>query len=64
VLDAGVGLVGVPACVLGGVVRCDPCWDLLGDEALDTVVIGPGDIAELVGEGRKDDREPVEIGLR
>jgi hypothetical protein len=37
--------------------------DVLGDQLVDAVGVGPRDVAELVVEGLEDVREPIELGL-
>ena len=62
-LDPGVLLVGVLLRVLVGGVGRDPVGNVLGDEAVDAVRVGPGDVAELVVEGLEDVGQPVEFRL-
>ena len=60
VLNAGVLHVRLPSCILIGAVLRHHGWNLLGDELVHTVGIGPVDIAELFVEGFDDVREQLD----
>ena len=64
VLDPRVLLVGVLLGVLVGPVGRHAFRDVLRDESVDAVAIGPGDVPELVVEALEDVREAVEFGFR
>ena len=63
VLDAGVLLVRVLLGVLVGRVGRDSCRDVLGDQLVHAVRVGPRDVAELIVEGLEDVGEPIELRL-
>lgn len=56
-------LVGVLPRVLVGLVGRHPAGDVLGDELVHPIGVGPRDVAELVVERHQDVREPVQLGL-
>jgi hypothetical protein len=63
VLDAGVLLIRVLLSVLIGRVRGHAARNVLRDQLVDPIGIGPRYVAELVVEGLEDVREAVELGL-
>jgi hypothetical protein len=61
VFDACVLGVAVALRVLIRLVGCDAAWDVLGDEPLHAVRVGPVDVAELVVERAQDVGEPLQL---
>ena len=62
-LDAGILLVRVLLGVLVGRVRRDSVRDILGDQLVDTVGVGPGNVAELVVEDLEDIGRFIVLGV-
>ncbi len=63
VLDARVLAVGVLLGILIGRIGRDLRRNVLGDQPVDAVRIGPGDVAKLVVERLEDVAQEVEFGL-
>ena len=63
-LDPRVLLVGVLLGVLVGSVGRHAFRDVLRDESVDAVAVGPGDVPELLVEALEDVREAVEFEFR